>query len=73
MTCGTCRFWDGDRYSDGECHRHAPSSDPQGERMYIWPRTYSNQWCGEYEAKPVNYAQQLMDEADRRKRNADPA
>jgi hypothetical protein len=40
--CGSCRF-----YRNGECRRCPPSPDWGGS----WPRTYDNDWCGEWEAR----------------------
>lgn len=57
-SCETCRFW-GQRHPDrGDCQRHAPVASPR-PRMdglgvtvdTVWPQTWSNQWCGDYEAR----------------------
>ena len=57
--CGTCRFWAdtaGQVYS-GDCRRHAPT-ERDGNKS--WPRTSSNDWCGEYEKfDPVAVAASL--------------
>lgn len=55
--CGECRFWERLGGELGECHRRAPAPlleqpDPQGETLAVlWPTTYSDQWCGEWERR----------------------
>jgi hypothetical protein len=62
-TCYSCRFWHGEgvreRGPRGDCHRMPPTvSDrfPDGRH----PRPLSTNWCGEWQAHPV----QRRDEPD---------
>lgn len=56
MYCETCKFWEQDK-SSGWCHRYAPRArimDPTEEKRpmdTLWPRTRSEEWCGEWQAK----------------------
>ena len=57
-TCKTCRFWypagDPDIKHDwapGICRRRSPQVDPSNSNK--WPTTYTLEWCGEHEEKPV--------------------
>ena len=59
LECHTCMFWrkdvvrgvDHEDISYGICHRHAPQP---GLRDIVWPRTQSNDWCGDHNLKTEN-------------------
>jgi len=55
-TCSHCRFWRVDTLGDaGLCVRKAPSpSTATATRLpeAIWPLTWAENWCGEWEPKP---------------------
>lgn len=53
-TCETCRF-----YNQGYCKRFPPVIPPLGSdgRDYNrWPVVSTHEWCGEWDAKPVERA-----------------
>jgi hypothetical protein len=64
--CGGCRFWKAGHTNVGACHRRAPTIASQ--KFYVaetygnpvdwshkdWPVTYSNDWCGDWEARNVS-------------------
>jgi len=59
MKCEDCRFWDQDHKTSslGVCRRYAPRAligkSVKGDNALdaIWPRTVSDQWCGEWVTK----------------------
>lgn len=58
IQCGKCKFWEkiSDNPAMGNCRRHAPPArvmKPSSETPILgaqWPRTNSDDWCGEYES-----------------------
>ena len=66
--CYDCVFWDARRgdeeTEEGACRRYSPrprfeipdlespENDGLGSRFVVWPVTYSDNWCGEFERKP---------------------
>jgi len=55
-TCKTCRYWSGQGEDfEGFCRRHAPHPHPVippgKELIIIWPSTWDEHWCGEWEAR----------------------
>jgi hypothetical protein len=61
--CEACKFWNETGGSDsglvGECHRNAPSpilcEKPVDSnfRYALWPVTADQQWCGDFEKRPM--------------------
>ena len=61
--CENCKSWNETGGTDeglvGECHRNSPSpislngSPDSGVRMAAWPTTAQDQWCGDYEIRPM--------------------
>ena len=61
--CENCKFWNETGASDaglvGECRRNSPSpitlngTADASVRMAAWPATAENQWCGDYEERPM--------------------
>ena len=61
--CENCKFWNETGGTDaglvGECHHHAPSpiilegAVDTIMRFAAWPSTAQNQWCGDYEERPM--------------------
>jgi hypothetical protein len=55
-TCSNCRFWapNDEDEAIAECHRHSPKAVRLDVDLLsfdgVWPLTYSNDWCGEFEA-----------------------
>jgi hypothetical protein len=49
-SCVRCRFWllSGPGNSFGPCRRRPPVSI---DHVSCWPKTWSNDWCGEFEAR----------------------
>ena len=56
--CKNCRYWMGRRNDyKGGCRRHAPvylilSTEVPHQPEGIWPFTWNEAWCGDYEASP---------------------
>lgn len=58
--CITCKFWQEVVYEDGHriglCRRNAPMPKIDGDIKHLdqsgsyidWPKTYADEWCGEY-------------------------
>lgn len=61
--CENCKFWNETGGTDeglvGECHRNSPvpvtlnGSTDATVRMTAWPTTAQEQWCGDYEDRPM--------------------
>ena len=61
--CENCKFWNETGGTDeglvGECRRNSPSpktlEGPADTKMRFaaWPATSQNQWCGDYEQRPM--------------------
>ena len=61
--CEDCKFWNETGGTDaglvGECHRNSPfpitlnGSSDASVRMAAWPTTAQDQWCGDYEKRPM--------------------
>ena len=61
--CEGCKFWIQTGATDvgllGECHRQPPSpvmtTSSADTKMYfaLWPCTTQNQWCGDFEERPM--------------------
>ncbi len=61
--CGNCRFWDRKATGeapypncDGWCRRYAPQGPvvkPEQHGWQLFPPMNSNQWCGDYQRRPV--------------------
>lgn len=55
--CGACLFWQStnEDLSTGLCRRMAPRvffvKEDQKSLETMWPVTYGDDWCGEYEPK----------------------
>ncbi len=54
-TCEVCRHWNRLEPGLGECRRNSPSivtiiqtEDVSITNKAIWPRTFDNEWCGEF-------------------------
>lgn len=47
--CKTCKFWWPDRDSNttGECRIRSPQR-LMDLNLGLWPKTFSNHWCGEH-------------------------
>ena len=59
--CKDCRFWKGNEedMDNGECRRRAPLAvlsrdEVEPTHWAFWPRTLSDEWCGEFQPLPVN-------------------
>ncbi len=53
--CGRCRYWhrpDKKKGEIGQCRRHPPQvvAEDLGDIETEWPETYSDDWCGDFEA-----------------------
>jgi hypothetical protein len=65
--CENCKFWEQTGATDtgliGECHKNSPSPqlepspDQSGMRFAVWPSTVQNQWCGDFENRPMGSAE----------------
>jgi hypothetical protein len=53
-TCSSCRFWFPTVGPAGECRKFAPKPGNDPAHRLQWPRTESDQWCGQFE--PVTEA-----------------
>lgn len=62
--CDGCKFFkpSGPDGYEGECRRHAPratlnprtAADGDVKRQLVyWPEITADEWCGEFEAKPI--------------------
>ncbi len=61
--CENCKFWIETGASDaglvGDCRRNSPSpitlngSSEASVRMAAWPATAEDQWCGDFEERPM--------------------
>ena len=61
--CENCKFWIETGGTDsglvGECRRNSPfpilkeKPDDSNIRYALWPVTADQQWCGDYEKKPM--------------------
>jgi hypothetical protein len=61
--CENCRFWTETGGTDeglvGECRRNSPSPKTLDGapdvtiRFAVWPAVGQNQWCGDYEERPM--------------------
>ena len=54
--CGICNYWSGQgKDSEGFCRRYAPrphgTVPPDKEFIVLWPTTWDDHWCGEWEAR----------------------
>ena len=62
--CENCKFWNETGGTDeglvGECRRNSPSPktlDGPADaniRFTAWPATSQDQWCGDYEERPMD-------------------
>ena len=62
--CENCKFWNETGGTDeglvGECRRNSPSPkilDGPADaniRFAAWPATSQDQWCGDYEERPMD-------------------
>jgi len=85
--CKNCKFWNETGGTDeglvGECRRNSPSpktlDGPADAKMRFaaWPATPQDQWCGDYEDRPME-TKEVMErmamiekmEADRKSKKA---
>jgi hypothetical protein len=61
--CENCKFWNETGASDaglvGDCRRNSPSPitlngrSEASVRMAAWPATAQDQWCGDFEERPM--------------------
>ncbi len=55
IACRFCRYWEGNLViSKATCRRYPPpayKSSFIGAWSPVWPKTYRNEWCGEFKAK----------------------
>jgi hypothetical protein len=54
--CASCRYWSGQgKDFEGFCRRYAPRPHapvpPDKEFIVLWPTTWDDNWCGEWEAR----------------------
>jgi hypothetical protein len=54
--CASCRYWSGQgKDFEGFCRRYAPrphgTVPPGKEFIVLWPTTWDDNWCGEWEAR----------------------
>jgi hypothetical protein len=63
--CGACAFWTRMDAQGGNCRRHAPRPNNNVDEIAHWPRTDSNDGCGEWlvsssEATPLIYCRDCV-------------
>lgn len=52
QTCGTCKYW---KEFGSQCRRHSPTTMISTDRNIaiqpVFPTTYENDWCGDWEER----------------------
>ena len=55
-SCKTCLYWQAGSQKKaarkyGHCRRHPPVVMGKETDTAVWPKTYDDSWCGEYQAE----------------------
>lgn len=48
MQCLSCQWWGNMEGGYGTCHRHPPTYFDPDLRLWIWPETFRDDFCGDY-------------------------
>lgn len=49
FSCANCKFWRTNDFKFGNCLRFPPQQIGSNGDNYVFPKTTSKQWCGEWQ------------------------